>query len=533
MAMPPLKSRFSEILSNLDTLRTGQQTRSAAERDKPFDVTVLKESSIRGIGIARCSVMSNNILRSTQQIRESRNGRGRLAAAFILVLVTAGPALFAQAPAATVELSHPQQAAAAPDDGTPLTITLQDALERARLNEPTYRMALTDLGVARQDRVQARAALLPNVTYNNSFIYTQGTGQPPACALSVTCPAARYIANNGVHEYISQGNAHEGLSLTNFADYRRSSAALAQARAKAEIAARGLVVTVTQSYYGLVVTERKYATAQRAAAEAARFLDISQKLENGGEVAHADVVKARIQAQQQQRDLQETQLGMERSRLDLAVLLFPDFNQNFAIVDDLQTPEPLPNFAEGEAAGKKNNPDLRAALAAFQAAKHEVTAAWGGLLPSLSLDYLYGIDSNQFALKTNGVRNLGYSTVASLQIPIFSWGSDRSKLKQGEVRRDQAHVELTFAQRQLLSHLREFYSEAETSRQEMESLASSAELASDSMRLTTLRYQAGESTVLEVVDAQNTLTQARNAYDDGQARFRVAVANLQTLTGNF
>ena len=449
----------------------------------------------------------------------------------ILVFLLAGGSSFAQ-----VTITEQAQGAGAnPTTGAPVTITLQDALERARSNNPQYRSALTDLGLAREDRVQARAALLPNVNYDTSFIYTEGTGPlPVACANpTLGCPTSRFIANNGVHEYISQGNAHEALSLTNFADYRRSSAALAQARAKAEIAARGLVVTVTQSYYGLVVTERKYATAQRAAAEAARFLDISQKLENGGEVAHADVVKARIQAQQQQRDLQETQLGMERSRLDLAVLLFPDFNQNFAIVDDLQTPEPLPNFAEVEAAGKKNNPDLRAALAAFQAAKHEVTAAWGGLLPSLSLDYLYGIDSNQFALKTNGVRNLGYSTVASLQIPIFSWGSDRSKLKQAELRRDQAHVELTFAQRELLSHLRQFYSEAETSRQEMESLASSAELAADSMRLTTLRYQAGESTVLEVVDAQNTLTQARNAYDDGQARFRVAVANLQTLTGNF
>jgi outer membrane protein TolC len=449
----------------------------------------------------------------------------------ILVFLLAGGSSFAQ----VTITEQAQGAGATPTTGAPVTITLQDALERARSNNPQYRSALTDLGLAREDRVQARAALLPNVNYDTSFIYTEGTGPlPVACANpTLGCPTSRFIANNGVHEYISQGNAHEALSLTNFADYRRSSAALAQARAKAEIAARGLVVTVTQSYYGLVVTERKYATAQRAAAEAARFLDISQKLENGGEVAHADVVKARIQAQQQQRDLQETQLGMERSRLDLAVLLFPDFNQNFAIVDDLQTPEPLPNFAEVEAAGKKNNPDLRAALAAFQAAKHEVTAAWGGLLPSLSLDYLYGIDSNQFALKTNGVRNLGYSTVASLQIPIFSWGSDRSKLKQAELRRDQAHVELTFAQRELLSHLRQFYSEAETSRQEMESLASSAELAADSMRLTTLRYQAGESTVLEVVDAQNTLTQARNAYDDGQARFRVAVANLQTLTGNF
>jgi outer membrane protein TolC len=336
-----------------------------------------------------------------------------------------------------------------------------------------------------------------------------------------------------VHEYISQADAHEALSLTNVADYRRSSAALAQARAKAEIATRGLVVTVTQAYYGLVVAQRKYSTVQRAAAEATHFLDVSQILENGGEVAHADVIKARIQAQQQQRDLQEAQLAMERSRLDLAVLLFPDFNQNFSVVDDLQTPEPLPTFPEVEAAGKNNNPDLRAALAAYQVANHEVTAAWGGLLPSLSLDYFYGIDSNKFAIRTEGVRNLGYSAVATLQIPIFSWGSDRSKLKQAELRRDQAHVELTFAQRQLLSHLRQFYSEAQTARSEMESLASSAEMAAESLRLTTLRYQAGESTVLEVVDAQNTLTQARNAYDDGQSRFRVAVANLQTLTGTF
>jgi len=101
------------------------------------------------------------------------------------------------------------------------------------------------------------------------------------------------------------------------------------------------------------------------------------------------------------------------------------------------------------------------------------------------------------------------------------------------LRRAQAHVELNFAQRQLLRHLRQFFSEAETARSEMESLASSAEMAADSLRLTTLRYQAGESTVLEVVDAQNTLTLARNAYDDGQSRYRVAVANLQTLTGNF
>ena len=420
------------------------------------------------------------------------------------------------------------------NEGAPLTITLQDALQRARQNDPQFRSAITDLGLAREDRVQARAALLPDVNYNNAFIYTQGTGPlPESCNNTGTCPSFRFIANNSVHEYLSQGDVHQAVSLTNFADYRRSSALLAQARAKAEIATRGLVVSVTQAYYGLVAAQRKYANVQRAAAEAARFLDISRKLEAGGEVAHADAIKATIQAQQQQRDLQEAQIAMERSRLDLAVLLFPDFNQNFTVVDDLQTPEPLPTFAEVETAGKKNNPELRAALFAYEAARHEVTAAWGGLLPSLSIDYFYGIDANHFAIETDGVRNLGYSAVATLQIPIFSWGADRSRLKQAELRRDQVHVELNFAQKTLLSHLRQFYSEAETARLEMESLASSAEMAAESLRLTTMRYQAGESSVLEVVDAQNTLTQARNAYDDGQSRYKVAVANLQTLTGSF
>jgi outer membrane protein TolC len=66
----------------------------------------------------------------------------------------------------------------------------------------------------------------------------------------------------------------------------------------------------------------------------------------------------------------------------------------------------------------------------------------------------------------------------------------------------------------------------------MESLRQSEDLAGES-RLTTLRYQAGEATVLEVLDAQNTLTLAQNALGEGQQRFRVALANLQTMTGQF
>jgi len=413
--------------------------------------------------------------------------------------------------------ADPQQNTAAP-----LTLTLQDALARARKINPEYHAALTELGIAKEDRVQSRAALLPNVTYNTAFLYTEGNHTP----------TGRFIAANGVHEYQSQGNAHQVISLENLADYRRTRAAEAVARARAEIATRGLVVTVVRAYYGFIVAQRKYASVQRAAAEAQHFLDISQKLEHGGEVAHSDVVKAQIQAQTQQRELQEAELEMNRNRLELAVLIFPGFNENFAIVDDLQTPEPIPTFAEAQSAAGRKNPELRAAMAALNQARQEVAVAWNGFLPSLSFDYFYGIDANQFAIRApNGDRNLGYAATASFQLPVWNWGANRSKVKQANLRRQQANIELTATQRELLSNLRIFYNEAQTARAELDSLNQSAELAAESLRLTTLRYQAGEATALEVVDAQNTLTQSRNALNDGQARFRVALANLQTLTG--
>jgi outer membrane protein TolC len=431
----------------------------------------------------------------------------------------------------TVQMSASGQTATPNSTGAPQpTITFEEAMRLATVNNPQAQAAFTAAGVAHQDLVQSRAGLLPSASYNMQDLYTQlNSAKNPV-----------FIANNGAHEYIAQGNVHENISLQTFADYGRASAAQAVARAKQEIALRGLAVTVSQAYYGYLAAQRKYATAQRAHQEAQRFLDISDKLEKGGEVAHSDVIKAQLQFHQQQRDLQEAQLGMNKSRLDLAVLIFKDFNENFTVADDFGTPMPLPTFDEVSAAGTRNNPDLRAAQAALRQASQEVTGAWGGLLPSISVDYWYGIDANQFATHSvdpnpphDRLNNLGSSAAATLQLPIWNWGANISKVKQAKLQEKQAAVELSAAQRTLLADVRTFYDEAQAARSELELLNQSAQLAADSLRLTTMRYQSGEATVLEVVDAQNTMTAASNAYDDGQVRCRVALANIQTLTGKF
>jgi outer membrane protein TolC len=291
---------------------------------------------------------------------------------------------------------------------------------------------------------------------------------------------------------------------------------------------------VVQNYYGIVSAQRHYANAQRSLREANEFLDITRKQEAGGEAAHSDVVKAQIEVNNRQRDLSESQLAIDKARIGFAVYLFPDFRQDFGVLDDLDRLAVLPAFPEIEGLAQKSNPDVRAAQALVSRETYGIKGARAGLYPTFSLDYYYGMQANQLALHNeNGNNLLGSSVVAGVTVPIWNWGSTRSKIRQSELRLQQARVDLSFTQRQLLSNLNSFYLEAATSSAQITSLKQSLDLAEESLKLTLLRYQAGEVTVLEVVDAQRTVVAARSAYDDGLARYRVALASLQTLTGAF
>ena len=104
-------------------------------------------------------------------------------------------------------------------------------------------------------------------------------------------------------------------------------------------------------------------------------------------------------------------------------------------------------------------------------------------------------------------------------------------MKQSEIRRDAVRTQLTATQRRLIAQLDEAYSEAQAARDQLASLDSSVVTAAESLRLTKLRYAEGESTVLEVVDAQTAFVSAENAREDGRTRYQAALAGLQTLTG--
>jgi len=414
----------------------------------------------------------------------------------------------------------------------PASITLDEAIRRAQANEPNYAAAMADSRSAALDRTIAKTALLPSVVYHNQYLYTEPNGlQNQAGQGASSQPAPKFIANNAIREYASQGIVDETIGVTQVAGVRHADAAAALAAAEAEVARRGIVATVAALYFGSLAADHKLAIAERAHNEATDFTGLTGKREQQREAAHADVVKAQLQQQQRERELSDARVAAEKAHLELGVLLFPDPRTSYSLAAP-DNPGPLASRAEVEQAAGQNNPELRSALAGLSESNADVLAARGAYLPALGLNYTYGIDAPQFAVNgPDGVRNLGYSASVTLDIPVWDWLATQHKVKQSEIRRDVAKVALTAAQRRLIARLDEAYSEAVAARDQLASLDASVATAQESLRLTKMRYTGGEATVLEVVDAQTAFVTAENAREDGLVRYRAALADLQTLTG--
>jgi outer membrane protein TolC len=171
----------------------------------------------------------------------------------------------------------------------------------------------------------------------------------------------------------------------------------------------------------------------------------------------------------------------------------------------------------------------------------DTQAARNARLPSLSVDLNYGIEANAFALHSTvaaapeaGVLpNLGYAVIANLTIPIFDWGLQKSKVKQSELREQQAQRQVSQTQRQIAAGLQLNYDEAVGARSSVNRARTAMDRATELLNLSNVRYRGGVGPASEVLDAQDALVKARNDYADAQSRYRVAIAALQVYTGSF
>ena len=392
--------------------------------------------------------------------------------------------------------------------------------------------------VARQDREQARTALYPSLSAKSEYLGTEGNGK---------IPTSRFVTNDGVHVYREWAVVHQDLSPGTFT--RAGVAAGFGAprpwhAPELEIARRGLVPTVTKAYYGLLAAQRKYATAQQAARSGATRARTSARTWNtAAKWRTATSLNRELQQNAQQQALNEAQLAMEsRAWIWRCCCSATSTKTSRSWTTWISRP-PCRRLPTSKPWPSARIPTLGVAMQALRGASLDVTLARQAYLPTISVDAVYGIEANAIALNSTDAAyqatsaplpTPGYFIDAALNIPVWDWGVRRSKVRQAETQTRRGASRAERAQRTLIRNLARLLRRSANRAPADGSAARAVDLASESLRLNTLRYQAGEATILELVDAANH-ADSRPATRTMTVWCATAwrIANLQTLTGIF
>jgi outer membrane protein TolC len=369
---------------------------------------------------------------------------------------------------------------------------------------------------------------LPQVTAPLSYLYTSPAfGLPPG-----TPRTPSFIANNAIGEYQAYLNVSGDLDIAGRlrATLAKNRALLEAAHAGTEVARRALAVAVIDAYYGLAL-----ATAQRAAAEqnltaAEEFERITSLLLTGGEVASVDLTRAQLQTIGRRDELERARANEEVAAGSLRVLVGYEFNRPISTTDLTLAMPSGSEFQQFKVDGISTRPEFAQFDAQLRAAKQEVKIARADRLPQLSYSILGGFDTD--SLRPPRLKeHTGFSGAISLTIPIFDWGSSKSKERQARLRAQVAETERTMA---LRGFTQQFYAAqaAVTSAATRIRLAGTGVTqAQSNLSASIARYRAGEAQIIEVTDAMTILAAQRFALYQAVFDYQTALARLRQAVG--
>lgn len=398
-------------------------------------------------------------------------------------------------------------------------LTLEECIRRALSVASSVSVARKEREIADRRILQARASFLPQSTvqaghtYNSPSRLDRGTFS--------------FVALNGIREFIALGQLFEEIDTSGRlrAEYSRARALGDAASASVVIAERDLRRAVSSAYYRLLLARHLAGAIRESLAESRQFAERTETLAAAGEAARADVVKASAQVAFLTQALSTAELAAELANQDLASYWTTDVDKELAIVDVFEEPLPLPEPAPGEAAPFLRRPEFRLLDAQFRAFRAEARGARAELYPRLSWTFQFGLDVNKVAWN-----NRGYATFLSLHIPVFDWFRSLNAARQSETRAAQVVDERRVAERRLsqeyhsaLARVKAYFELVSQSRRQVT-------LAEEDLRLSRIRYEGGEGPALDVVVAQNQLTQARTNYYSSVANYLNARLDLEVAT---
>lgn len=425
------------------------------------------------------------------------------------------------------------------DAAKPLTIG--EAIDLALKQASAFRGAQIGEQIAAEDVRQAKAAFYPRLAAAPNFIYTtpslsRATAPEITSAGNVTSVATRppsFIGANAISEYQGLVTATGELDTSGRlrATLKRNRFLVESARAGSEIARRDLVQAVGDAYFNLAL-----ATVRRRGAEnnlqSAQAFENNTKLQlDAGEVAPVDFVRARLQTAQRRDEFEQANANESVNANGLRVLIGYDFTTPIA-TEDLLTQIPTDNEIDRFAqTAITTRPEFAQFEADLKAAEQDIKIARSERRPQVTYSLNGGLVSDSLA-PANLRDHSGASAQIGVTLPIFDKGASRSRETQARLRIQQAQNTRALAERQFAQAFFTARTQAISAASRIRQTGASIADAELNVSASLARYQAGEASIVEVTDAQNTLINRRLAlyqaiFDYQTARARLLRAIVQ------
>jgi outer membrane protein TolC len=293
--------------------------------------------------------------------------------------------------------------------------------------------------------------------------------------------------------------------------------------------ARDLVVLVAANAYLQTLASAARADSARAQLQTAQALYTqAQDLKQGGIIAGIDVVRSEVRLNTDRQRATSSQNDFEKAKLQLARVIGLPIGQPFML--NAQLPNvPLPDMTVEQALEQayKERPDYLAAQQRVKAAEATRAAAFSELLPSVRLTADYGA----IGLTAPGAL-VTYSVAGAINIPIFQGGRTQGRIAQADADLRDRRAEAEDMRAEIYYDVRTAFLDLQATGEELQVAARSRDLAGQELTQARDRFAAGVASNIELVQAQQSVTEAEEQYIDALLGFDVSKAVLARSLGD-
>ena len=288
-------------------------------------------------------------------------------------------------------------------------------------------------------------------------------------------------------------------------------------------------LTAISDYYTLIMYRNLVDVAQQSVRDYDGHVTNVQAQYNVGLVASSDVLAARTNLADAQTTLITRQNSADVAETDLNIVIGYPVSTSIETADKEMRYLPYNvTLEQAKAYALLHRATLVKSAMDVKSAEESVKQAKAGYLPTVSLTAGKNYESYD---NYRGTSNNGWSVGANASLDIWDGGSTRNTIKVREAQLESAKEANLAAVDGVLYDVQSAYLNLRAAEQTISSTKVAVEEGQESFRIASLRYRAGVGSNLDVLDAETSLTTARNNYVQALYNYNIYVATLEQAVG--